>query len=162
MEFEQELEITSPPEYVDDPLTRQIIGCAIKVHRSLGPGLLESAYQACLAYELTKGGLSVEREVPVPVLYDGVRIDCGFRIDLLVEGQVIIELKCVERINAVHEAQLMTYLKLSGIHRGLIMNFNVALLRDGILRRVVGNGPGKGIQPQRTQRSQRTEKDGEA
>lgn len=138
MEFEQELEITSADEHVDDSLTRKVIGCAIKVHRALGPGLLESAYQACLSHELVKSGLAVAREVPVPVVYDGIRHDCGYRLDILVENEVVVEVKCVDKVNAIHEAQLITYLRLAGKSRGLIINFHVALLRDGILRRVLG------------------------
>ncbi len=138
MNLEQELEVTSPEEMVDDALTRKIIGCAIKVHRALGPGLLESAYQACLAHELAKNGLRVEREKPLPVSYDGVQLECGYRIDILVEDEVVIEIKCVDKIHPIHEAQLITYLKLSGKQRGLIINFHVTLLRDGILRRAMG------------------------
>ncbi len=141
MEFEQELEIASPEEFVDDPLTRTIIGCAIKVHRALGPGLLESAYQACLAHELRKAGMRIQTELPVPVVYDGIEIDCGYRMDILVEDEVVIELKCVEKILPIHEAQLMTYLRLARKDRGLIINFYVTLLRDGILRRAMGYKP---------------------
>ena len=111
-----------------------IINAAMKVHSALGPGLLESAYEACLIYELRKGGFNVKSQVPLPVLYDGVKIDAGYRIDLLVEDIVIVELKTVERIMPVHQAQLLSYLKLSGKRAGLLINFHVPHLRDGIKR----------------------------
>jgi GxxExxY protein len=111
-----------------------IINAAMKVHSALGPGLLESAYEACLIYELRKGGFNVKSQVPLPVLYDGVKIDAGYRIDLLVEDVVIVELKTVERIMPVHQAQLLSYLKLSGKRAGLLINFHVPHLRDGIKR----------------------------
>ena len=117
-------------------ITEKIIGAAMKVHSALGPGLLESAYQACLLYELIEQGLNVESEVVLPVVYEGQKIDAGYRLDLLVEGQVIVELKAVEKILPIHEAQLITYLKLSGCQVGLLINFNVKHLRDGITRRV--------------------------
>lgn len=117
-------------------VTEQIIGAAIEVHSVLGPGLLESAYEACLAHELTQRGLRVERQRPVPVVYKGVELDCGYRIDLLVEDAVVVELKAVEAFLPVHEAQVISYLKLSGHHVGLLINFNVVRLRDG-LRRLV-------------------------
>jgi len=106
------------------------------VHRELGPGLLESAYEACLAYELAERGLAVERQKPLPVKYRGIRVDCGYRIDLLVEGKVIIELKATERLEPIHQAQLLSYLKLSGCKVGLLMNSNVKLLKNGIRRLV--------------------------
>ena len=106
------------------------------VHRELGPGLLESAYEACLAYELPDRGLSVERQKALPVKYRGVNVDCGYRIDLLVEGKVVIELKAVQRLEAIHQAQLLSYLKLSGCKVGLLINFNVKVLKDGIRRLV--------------------------
>ena len=115
-------------------LTEQIIGCAIKVHRTLGPGLLESAYQECLFFELKKAGLLVEKEKPLPLFYDDVKLDCGYRIDLLVEIQIVIELKSVEILNDVHTAQVLTYLKLSNCKIGLLINFNVASLKSGIKR----------------------------
>lgn len=121
----------------NEAITDQIIAAAIHVHRTLGPGLLESVYEACLSHELTKRGLSVRRQVELPVIYDGVRIDCGFRIDILVEGTVVVELKCAEKVHPVHEAQLMTYLRLSGHSTGLLLNFYTKVLKDGILRRVV-------------------------
>ena len=120
-----------------DPLTEKVIGAAIEVHRVLGPGLLESAYQECLCHELRLSGLSFKREAPLPVLYKGIRLDCGYRLDLVVEGQVIVEVKSVERLLPIHEAQLLTYLRLAQIHTGLLLNFNVPALRQGIKRMVL-------------------------
>ncbi len=117
-------------------LTEQIISAAIEVHRSLGPGLLESAYEECLCKELSLRGLAFERQKPLPLVYKEQKLECGYRLDLLVEKKVIIELKCVDYIAPVHEAQLLTYLKLSGIRVGLIFNFFTAALKDGI-RRIV-------------------------
>lgn len=117
-------------------ISGQIVDAAIKVHSALGPGLLESAYEACLAYELRKRGLSARTQVEQPVYYDGVRIDVGYRLDLLVEESVIVELKSVERVTPLHQAQLLSYLKLSGLKVGLLINFNVVLLKDGIQRMV--------------------------
>lgn len=119
-------------------LTQKIIGAAIEVHRHLGPGLLESTYEACLVYELVKLGLKVERQKVLPVVYKDVQLDHGYRIDLLVEDTVVVELKVVEEINSVHEAQVLSYLKLSGCPAGLLLNFNVKLLKDGIRRFVMG------------------------
>lgn len=119
-------------------ITEIIIGSAIDVHRELGPGLLESTYEACLAYELVERGLRVDRQKSLPVQYRGVSLDCGYRIDLLVEDLVIVELKAVERLEPIHEAQLLSYLKLSGVPIGLLLNFNVTVLRRGI-RRLVNN-----------------------
>ena len=124
-------------QYLHAELTAKIIGCAMKVHSALGPGLLESCYEACLVHELSKAGLSVRRQAELPVEYDGVRVDAGFRIDLLVEHVVIVELKVVDRVLPIHEAQLFTYLKLTGCRVGLIINFNVQSLKDGITRRVL-------------------------
>ena len=115
-------------------ISERIIGCAISVHRALGPGLLESTYQVCLVHEIRKGGLQVESQVDLPVMYDGVRLDAGYRIDLLVAGRVIVELKAIDRLLPIHEAQILSYLKLSGHKVGLLINFNVRLLRDGIKR----------------------------
>jgi GxxExxY protein len=115
---------------------RQIVDASIKVHRALGPGLLESAYQHCLAYELSKRGLRVECEVQLPVVYDGVQIDAGYRLDMLVEGSVIVENKAVERLLPVHEAQLLTYLKLHDRRLGYLLNWNVPLMKQGIKRMV--------------------------
>ena len=117
-------------------ITEQIIGAAIEVHRELGPGLLESTYEACLLFELTGRGLRVERQKALPVVYRDVPIDCGYRIDLLVEHLVILELKAVAQLEPIHEAQLLTYLKLSGCHVGLLINFNVEQLKNGIRRLV--------------------------
>ncbi len=115
-------------------ITDTIIGSAIAVHRELGPGLLESAYEACLAFELADRGLSVERQKGLPVIYRDVKLDCGYRIDLLVEEKVIVELKAVERVEPIHTAQLLSYLKLSGCKLGLLINFNVKVLKNGIRR----------------------------
>jgi GxxExxY protein len=115
-------------------ITDKIIGCAIEVHRSLGPDLLESAYEECLFFELQKSGLKVERQKPVPVIYKEIKLDCGYRIDILVENSVIIELKTVEAFNPVHEAQILTYMKFSNKSVGLLINFNVTLLKNGIKR----------------------------
>ena len=120
-----------------DPLTGKIIQCAIEVHRGLGPGLLESAYEECLCYELKQAGLTFARQVPLPVVYKEVKLDCGYRQDVVVEGKVLLELKTVEALLPIHEAQLLTYLKLSGIKKGLLMNFIVAVLKDGIKRMVL-------------------------
>jgi len=117
-------------------LSEAIIGAAIAVHRELGPGLLESAYEACLEYELLDHGFGVERQKELPVIYRGTRVDCGFRLDLLVNGLVIIELKAVERLDRIHEAQLLSYLKLTSLHLGLLINFNVTRLMDGFKRLV--------------------------
>ena len=119
-------------------ITESVIGAAIAVHRELGPGLLESAYEACLAFELVERGLTVEQQKALPVKYRGVKVDCGYRIDLLAEGKVIIELKAVERLEPIHEAQLLSYLKLSGCKVGLLINFNVKVLKNGIRRLVLG------------------------
>jgi len=118
-------------------LTGQIIGAAIEVHRELGPGLLEYAYQACLAREFSLRGLPFEQEKPLPVEYKGVRLDCGYRLDFIVAGKVVVELKAVDAIHKVHEAQLLTYLKLTGCRVGLLINFNVPVLKDGIKRMVL-------------------------
>ena len=118
-------------------LTEKIIGAAIEVHRNLGPGLLESTYETCLVYELGQLGLLVERQKTLPVVYKDVKLEQGYRIDLLVEGVVIVELKVVEEINSVHEAQVLSYLKLSGCPAGLLFNFNVKLLKQGIRRFVM-------------------------
>ncbi len=123
-------------------ITHEIIGAAIRVHRMLGPGLLENAYETCLEYELLRVGLSIQRQYAIPLVYEGVRMDCGFRIDLLVEGKVVVEVKSAESLNEVHRAQVLTYLKLSGAEVGLLINFNVKLLMDGIDRLVEGyRGP---------------------
>jgi len=120
-----------------DKITETIIGGAIAVHRALGPGLLESAYEVCLGFELVDRGLSVERQKALPVKYRDVNLDCGYRIDLLVEKIIIIELKAVEKIDPIHKAQLLSYLKLSGCKLGLLINFNVRMLKYGIHRIVL-------------------------
>ena len=117
-------------------ITEKIIGAAMKVHSALGPGLLESAYQVCLFRELEKQGVAVDSEVVLPVIYDGEIIDAGYRMDLLVEDQVVVELKSVDKVLPIHEAQLITYLKLGNKKVGLLINFNVLHLKDGITRRV--------------------------
>ena len=119
-----------------DRLTHEIIGAAIAVHRALGPGLLESAYEACLAFELTERGLKVEQQKPLPVVYREVRVDCGYRLDLLVEEAVIVEIKSVDQLAPIHDAQLLSYLRLANLQVGLLINFNVKILTDGIRRRV--------------------------
>jgi GxxExxY protein len=118
-------------------LTEQIIGAAIRVHRELGPGLLESSYEACLCHELFLKGLKFERQKPVPIFYKGIKLDAGYRLDLIVEDQVIVEIKAVSELLPVHEAQLISYLKQIGGGRGLLINFNVKLLKNGIRRLIV-------------------------
>lgn len=118
----------------ENELATQVIGCAIAVHRALGPGLLESAYEQCLAHELRKSGLKIEVQKPMPLVYDEVEVDCGYRLDILVEDKLIIELKAVERLLDIHMAQTLTYLKLSGCKLALLMNFNVPVLKKGIQR----------------------------
>ena len=122
----------------EDQCSKEIIGAAIEVHRYLGPGLLESTYEECLCRELTIHGLSFERQKPLGVLYKDVKLDCGYRLDIVVEGLVILELKAVDSIQPIHEAQLLTYLKLSKLNLGILLNFNVAILKDGI-KRIVHN-----------------------
>ena len=117
-----------------DKLSNKVIGLAIEVHRNLGPGLLESVYQQCLAYELSKNNIEFVSEHNIPVKYKEVNIDCGFRADIIVAGNIILEIKAVNKILPIHEAQLMTYLKITGIKLGLIINFNVTLLKQGIKR----------------------------
>ena len=115
-------------------ISAKILDCAIKVHRAIGPGLLESTYEVCLAYELQKVGLKVETQVQLPIIYDGIEIEAGYRIDLLVEDKIIVELKSVEQLMPIHEAQLLTYLRLSKKKLGLLINFNVYLLKNGFKR----------------------------
>jgi GxxExxY protein len=119
-------------------LTREIIGAAIEVHRHLGPGLLESAYQQCLAKELELRGISYQSEWPLPLEYKGLRLNCGYRIDILANDEVVVEIKSVEAIAPVHEAQLLTYMRLGGWKVGLLINFNVLALKTGIRRKVLG------------------------
>jgi GxxExxY protein len=118
----------------ENDISREIVDAAYKVHTALGPGLLESVYEAALAHELQKRGLPVNRQVPLPVVYEAVRLDEGFRADLVVAGKVMVELKSVDKIAAVHKKQLLTYLKLTGMKLGLLINFNEALIKDGITR----------------------------
>ena len=120
-----------------ETLSGQVIGCAIEVHRFLDPGLLESSYQRCLSRELELNGIAHTCEAPLPIEYKGISLECGYRVDLLVEGALIIELKSVKRIDPIHEAQIITYMKLSGIRIGLIFNFNVTKLKDGMKRYVL-------------------------
>jgi GxxExxY protein len=117
-----------------DPLTEKIIGCAIEVHRNLGPGLLESAYEQCMIHEMAMQRVPFRSQVPLPVQYKGVHLDCGYRLDILAAEQVIVELKSVEKMTGLHEAQLLTYMKLAGIDRGLLINFNIQRLVDGVKR----------------------------
>jgi GxxExxY protein len=124
-------------EKAKDPRTNAIIAAAIEVHRALGPGLLESAYEECLCHELHLRGLSFNRQVDIPVSFKGLQLDCGYKLDLVIEDEVVVELKSVEKVLPIHQAQLLTYLKLSGKHVGLLMNFNVSLLTQGITRRVM-------------------------
>ena len=118
-------------------VTGAVIGAAIEVHRALGPGLLESAYSQCLCRELTVRGVPYEREYPLPLAYKGIRLECGYRLDLLVAGSVVVEVKSVEALAPIHEAQLLTYMRLGGWHVGLLMNFNVEVLKHGIRRKVL-------------------------
>jgi GxxExxY protein len=120
--------------FENDRLTEKVIGLAIEVHRQLGPGLLESAYEECLCLELQEAGLAFRRQVPLPITYKSVRLDCGYRLDLLIEDQLILELKAVEGLLPIHEAQVLTYMKLSGFRTGLLLNFNSAVLKNGIRR----------------------------
>ncbi len=119
---------------LENEISKIIIGCAIEVHKQLGPGLLESAYQECLFYELKQKGLKVDKEKPMPIVYKEVKLDHGYRIDLLVENKVVIEIKTVEKLHEVHTAQVLTYLKLGNYKLGLLLNFDVSLLKNGIKR----------------------------
>ena len=134
---ERRLIVTQSGAFPEKELTRQIIGAAMEVHRELGAGLLESAYRACVARELALRGIPFELEKAIPVQYKGVEVDIGYRVDIVVDDKVVVELKAVERIRRVHEAQMLTYLKLTGCRVGLLINFNVALLKQGIKRLVL-------------------------
>lgn len=123
--------------FYNEELTERIIASAIEVHRHLGPGLLESAYEECFCHELHLGGILFERQKPLPLEYKGIKLDCGYRMDIVVDKKVVLELKCVDKITPVHEAQLLTYLRLSNIKVGLIVNFYTAVLKDGIKRLVL-------------------------
>jgi GxxExxY protein len=120
--------------FENDQLTEKVIGLAIEVHRQLGPGLLESAYEECLCLELQEAGLKFRRQVPLPIIYKSIRLDCGYRLDLLIEDRLILELKAVEGLLPIHEAQVLTYMRLSGVRTGLLLNFNSAVLKNGIRR----------------------------
>jgi len=122
---------------VDEVLTRKVLGCAYTVHSELGPGLLEKTYEECLYYELMQAGLVVEKQKEVPLKYKDIWIDVGYRVDLMVEGRIVLELKSVENLNPVHTAQLLTYLKLSGCQIGYLINFNVKSLKEGIKRFII-------------------------
>ncbi len=113
-------------------LSNKVIGCAIEVHKTLGPGLLESSYEQCLAHELNLNNISFKLQHPLPVQYKGTRLDCGYRVDILVEDEIILELKSVEALKGIHEAQLLTYMKLAEIKQGFLINFNVKMLKDGL------------------------------
>jgi GxxExxY protein len=126
------MEMAAAEQYTQ--LTEQIIGAAMRVHTQLGPGLLESAYEACLAFELTSSGLAVERQKSLPVVYRDVQLDCGYRLDLVIQDAVVVEIKSVDALIPIHTAQILSYLKLSGYHIGLLINFNVLHLRSGIRR----------------------------
>lgn len=117
-----------------DRIARTVIDSGFKVHKTLGPGLLESAYEHCLAYELMQRGLAVRRQVPLPIIYEGARLDAGYQLDLLVEDSIVLEIKAIEALTRLHEAQMLTYLRLSGLRLGLLMNFNVALFKQGVRR----------------------------
>jgi len=121
-----------------DKITQAIIGAAIQVHQTLGPGLLESAYEACLAFELVELGYKIEKEKPLPLVYKTMELDCAYRLDLLVEDKVIVEVKAVDQLMPIHQAQVLSYLKLSGCKIGLLINFNVKLLKTGIQRIING------------------------
>lgn len=125
-------------------ITEQIIGAAMAVHRAIGPGLLESAYEACLAFELRDRGLKIEEQKPLPVVYRGVKLDCGYRLDLVVEDCVVVEVKAVEKLTTVHDAQLLSYLRLLDCRVGLLLNFHCTMLKNGI-RRIVNDFPSSAI-----------------
>ena len=122
----------------ENEIANKVIGCAIDVHKVLGPGLLESAYHECLYYKLQKEGLKLQKEKPMPLVYEGVHLECGYRIDILVEDKVVIEIKSVEALNSVHMAQTLTYMKLGDYKLGLLINFNVSLLKQGVKRIING------------------------
>ena len=119
---------------IHDPVSKKVIGCAIEVHKHLGPGLLESAYERCLAFELQHYGIAFRQQVPLPVSYKGIELDCAYRMDLVVDEYLVLEINSVESLLPIHDAQILTYLKLSRLKLGLLLNFNTALLRDGIRR----------------------------
>ena len=129
----------------ENEITEAVIGAAIEVHRHLGPGLLESAYDECLCYELSRGGLGFERQVHLPIDYKGLHLDCAYRLDLVVEGSVIVEIKAIDELLPIHKAQLLTYMRASGKHVGLLINFNVSVLKNGI-KRIVNHYAGPAIE----------------
>ncbi|MCC9062855.1 GxxExxY protein [Flavobacterium piscisymbiosum] len=122
----------------ENELSRIVFDCALKVHQTLGPGLLESAYEECLFYELKKSGLAIEKQKPLPLIYEEIKLDIGYRLDIIIENKLILEIKSVDALNEIHFAQLLTYLKLTNCKLGLLINFNVALIKNGI-RRIVNN-----------------------
>jgi GxxExxY protein len=130
-------ESTEPIKNANE-LTEIVIGCAIEVHRALGPGLLESAYEICLCRKLSLRGIPFERQIAMPVVYKGVKLDCGYRADLVVGGKILVEIKAVDQLAPIHEAQLLRYLKLSGLKVGLLINFNERVLTHGVRRKVLG------------------------
>ena len=132
------IETQGSQSFTENQLSKIIFDCALKVHRTLGPGLLESSYEECLCYELKKSGLRIIKQKPLPLIYEGVKLEIGYRVDILVENKVIIEIKAVEALNDIHLAQVLTYLKLSSCKLGLLINFNVTLIKNGI-KRVVNN-----------------------
>jgi GxxExxY protein len=123
--------------FENDELSQQVIGLAIEVHRHLGPGLLESAYEECLCLEMKEAGLPFRRQVPLPIIYKSIKLDCGYRLDLVVKDRLILEIKAAEQLLPIHNAQLLTYMKLSGIRTGLLLNFNSAVLKDGLRRLIL-------------------------
>ncbi|MEI6683955.1 MAG: GxxExxY protein [Bacteroidota bacterium] len=123
----------------ENEIARKVLWISLQVHKSLGPGLLESAYKECLAYKLQQAGLKIEKEVPMPLVFEGVKLQCGYRIDLLIEHKVVVEIKSVDSLNDVHLAQILTYMKLGNFKLGLLINFNVALLKQGIRRVIYGS-----------------------
>jgi GxxExxY protein len=129
-----EINILKPSVMIESGLTEKIIGCAIEVHKKLGPGLLESSYKECLYFELFSNGIKVEKEKALPLVYKEVKLECGYRIDLMVENKIIVEVKSVDALNDIHLAQVLTYLKLSNTEVGLLINFNVVKLKDGLKR----------------------------
>ncbi|MEO8206405.1 MAG: GxxExxY protein [Chthoniobacterales bacterium] len=129
-----------------EKVTGEILGACIAIHKELGPGLLESAYEECLCYELSKRGIGFQRQIPVPVVYGEVKLECGYRLDLVVDESIIVELKTVETLLPIHEAQLLTYLKLTKLTLGLLINFHVPILKQGI-KRIVLNHPSSSASP---------------
>jgi GxxExxY protein len=139
----------------NDPLSDRVIGGAIEVHRYLGPGLLESSYEQCLCFELAQRGVAYARQVPLPIVFKGHRLDCGYRLDIVVEERMIVEVKSVEQLTRVHAAQLLTYLKLSGMRVGLLLNFNVVMMRHGLRRFVQTASAASAVNPTQANPSHR-------